>query len=181
MAKTCAICGKGSGMYPLCVSCFKLRDAGKIEKCENCLTWHYTDKPCKCKESAKNVTKENVIKETQEKIQTANVELQNGHCIICQSETEEGHFFCKACYHKYKNKNILIRISECKTAELMDAAYEGTYTCNDGHVVKSKSELAIDNYLFGEKIAHSYEAAIPIDADPEHDLHPDFYLPDRDI
>ena len=63
----------------------------------------------------------------------------------------------------------------------MDAAYEGTYTCNDGHAVKSKSELAIDNYLFGEKIAHSYEAAIPIDAAPEHDLHPDFYLPDRDI
>ena len=36
MAKTCAICGKSSGIYPLCVSCFKLRDAGEIEKCEKC-------------------------------------------------------------------------------------------------------------------------------------------------
>jgi len=32
---------------------------------------------------------------------------------------------------------------------------------NDGHKVKSKAELAIDNWLFANRIAHGYDVAIP--------------------
>ena len=41
--------------------------------------------------------------------------------------------------------------------------------------------MLIDNWLFGHGIAHAYEKALPIDADKEHDLHPDFYLQKEDI
>lgn len=185
MAKTCAICGKSSGMYPLCTSCFRLRDAGKIEKCESCGTWHYTDKPCKCPQEAKNIKKE--IDEQPEievdidKEHSMTIELKAGTCIVCQDPTEENQFFCKNCYYKFKNKNLLIKIGKCKTAELLDASYEGLYTCKDGHIVKSLAEHAIDDYLFDQKIAHSYEPTFSIDNNSAHDLHPDFYLPEKDV
>ncbi len=187
MAKTCAICGKGSGMYPLCISCFRLRDAGKIEKCEECGTWHYTDKPCKCTPQ-KEATQSKVTTVEEPEIETRiskndsmTVELKIESCIVCQEPTDDNQFFCKSCYFKYRNKNLLIKVSKCKTAELLDASYEGLYTCKDGHIVKSMAEYAIDNYLFDEKITHSYEPSVSIDLNSEHDLHPDFYLPEKDI
>lgn len=39
----------------------------------------------------------------------------------------------------------------------------------------------IDNYLFGHNIKHIYEKPFAIDNNPEHNLHPDFYLPEKDI
>ena len=53
-----------------------------------------------------------------------------------------------------------------------------TYTCKDGHIVKSKSERDIDNYLFDHRIPHVYEKEITTDENIK--IHPDFYLPDHD-
>lgn len=184
MAKTCAICGKGSGMYPLCTSCFKLRDAGKVEKCKECGTWHYTNDICKCTPTpiaAIATAEEPEIDVKINKNEIMTIELKAGSCIVCREPSEENLFFCKSCHFKYKNKNLLIKIGKCKTAELLDASYEGLYTCKDGHIVKSMAEYAIDNYLFDEKITHSYEPSVSIDLNSEHDLHPDFYLPEKDI
>lgn len=98
-------------------------------------------------------------------------------CIACGREVEPGFFFCPSCYHKYKDKKLLIEVTNCVNFELMNDAYEGQFTCNDGHIVKSKSEFLIDNYLFQMGIPHAYERALPIDSNPAHDLHPDFFLP----
>ena len=38
-----------------------------------------------------------------------------------------------------------------------------------------------DNFLFKNRIAHCYERPLSIDDNPEHDLHPDFYLPDLQL
>ena len=59
----------------------------------------------------------------------------------------------------------------------MDENYEGRYTCKDGHIVKSKSEREIDNYLFEHGITHAYEKALSYGAKANEVLHPDFYLP----
>jgi len=61
--------------------------------------------------------------------------------------------------------------------ELLDGDYEGKYTCKDGHIVKSKSERDIDNYLFEHGISHAYERELPYGATDKEVLHPDFYLP----
>lgn len=122
--------------------------------------------------------KEEVAEQRKEEHETTNYKKR---CIICNNEADEGFLFCKNCYFKYKNKVLLLRITNCKNIEVLDSSYEGSYTCADGHIVKSKSELAIDDYLFRNHIAHSYEQAFPIDSDPTHDLHPDFYLPEEDI
>ena len=98
-------------------------------------------------------------------------------CIACGKETKNGNLFCVGCYHKYKDKQLLVKITKCKEIEIMDESYEGVYKCKDGHIVKSKSEREIDNYLFDHGVPHAYEKAVSVDADKNHDLHPDFYLP----
>lgn len=43
----------------------------------------------------------------------------------------------------------------------------------DGHYVRSKSEIIIDNWLYVSKIVHAYERKVPI----EDELYCDFYIP----
>lgn len=170
MGKMCSICGKPSGFYPLCNNCFKLRDSGEVLKCEECGKWHYKDKPCDC-EPEEYEEVEEAIEEDKEKVSS---------CLICDKEAN-GYMFCRECYYKYKNKVILLQITNCSKITLLDESYEGKYTCVDGHIVKSKSERDIDNYLYYNGIRHAYEKAFPIDDNKDHDLHPDFYLPEQNI
>ncbi len=207
-SKTCAICGKPSGMYPLCKDCFKLRDEGKIEQCPNCKKWHFIDKPCKCNKpklekceicgkmailaknkdgkkicanclinsNKKDNKKDETISSPQESaIDTITINQENkSKCITCGRKTD-GLLFCSECYKKYKEKTLYFCIRNCSKIELVEEGFEGIYVCKDGHVVKSKSERDIDNYLFENGIFHAYEKEIRCDDGTK--LHPDFYLP----
>ena len=229
MGKTCQICGKNSGMYPLCTTHLKLKEEGKVIKCTDCGKWHLADKTCSCRKPLKytelpskgfdkcvccgsktkdfafckncwnKYTEEEMLailnKETQE-IKPVNSETakkatdisndQNkvviidennkAKCITCGKHTD-GLLFCPNCYYKYKNKELLFRITNCSNVELLDEDYEGRYTCKDGHIVKSKSERDIDNYLFEHGISHAYERELPYGATDKEVIHPDFYLP----
>ncbi|NMC08482.1 MAG: dicarboxylate/amino acid:cation symporter [Candidatus Lokiarchaeota archaeon] len=52
------------------------------------------------------------------------------------------------------------------------------YTCDDGHVVKSRAETLIDNWLCKEGIVHEYEPSLTIAGSK---IKPDWYLPDGDV
>lgn len=106
------------------------------------------------------------------------IDLNNrSRCITCGQSTE-GLLFCSRCYGKYKNKELLFKISNCTNVKLLDESYEGRYTCRDGHVVKSKAERDIDNYLFDHNIKHIYEKELPYGVNEKEVLRPDFCLPD---
>lgn len=98
-------------------------------------------------------------------------------CITCGKKIDS-MLFCSSCYNKYKNKELLFRITNCVSVELLDDEYEGRYTCKDGHIVKSKSERDIDNYLYENKIRHAYEKPLSYGANDNEFINPDFYLPD---
>ena len=51
--------------------------------------------------------------------------------------------------------------------------FTAEYRTNDGHYVRSRAEVIISNWLFGECIAHAYEKRVPI----EEDVYCDFYIP----
>lgn len=51
--------------------------------------------------------------------------------------------------------------------------FPATHRATDGHMVRSRGELLIDNWLYTEQIIHAYERKVPID----EDLYCDFYLP----
>ena len=98
-------------------------------------------------------------------------------CIICGRETKPGFFFCTLCYTKYKNKELLVKITNCKDVDVLDDLYEGLYICDDGHIVKSKSERDIDNYLFENNIPHAYERVFIPKSNVDETIKPDFTLP----
>ncbi|HEX05135.1 MAG TPA: glycerol kinase [Bacteroidetes bacterium] len=55
--------------------------------------------------------------------------------------------------------------------------YEAKHRATDGHFVRSKAEMLIDNYLYMAEIVHAYERKLPI----EEDAYCDFYLPTKKV
>ncbi|WP_231514963.1 hypothetical protein [Oceanobacillus salinisoli] len=51
--------------------------------------------------------------------------------------------------------------------------FVATHRAADGHYVRSRAEMLIDNWLYMSEIAHAYERKLPI----EEDVYSDFYLP----
>lgn len=171
-AKTCVICGAPSGMYIFCKTCNKLKDEGKIVKCDKCSKWHLIDKKCECihEAPASSVTKE-----------STNTNIKETHipCLLCGKDAKDKHF-CPSCYSKYKDHSIIVKIDNCIDATIEEKYADGQrYTCKDGHVVRSKSEKDIDNFLFDHNIAHAYEKKF--DVDGIETIKPDFYLPTLDL
>ena len=76
--KTCAICGKPSGMYPLCKDCLTLKDEGKIIKCTKCNKWHFSNKKCDC--------------------ENTNTQNEQSQCVICSNPTTKDKKVCTDCY-----------------------------------------------------------------------------------
>lgn len=91
MGKTCVICGKPSGMYPLCKLHLQMKNDGKVIKCEDCGTWHLTNAPCVCKKSV-----------TYTELPTEGFET----CVSCGAKTN-GYAFCRKCFKKYSNDEML--------------------------------------------------------------------------
>lgn len=51
--------------------------------------------------------------------------------------------------------------------------FEAKHRTTDGHFVRSKAEMLIDNWLYMAEIVHAYERKLPI----EEDVYCDFYIP----
>lgn len=176
----CVACGARTSGYAFCRKCFNKYTEEEMLNMLN-----------ESKVESSSIEEDDEIEETvapQEKKETTSdndpesnnvvvIDLNSkSKCITCGKQTG-GLLFCTSCYHKYKNKELLFRITNCTNVELLDEDYEGRYTCKDGHIVKSKSERDIDNYLFEHGISHAYERELPYGATEKEVLHPDFYLP----
>ncbi|MBQ3589828.1 MAG: hypothetical protein II980_05185 [Clostridia bacterium] len=165
----CPICGEPTylvyGKNPrkdrLCGKHATMLKNGEIVICFSCGKYHEANTECNCK-------KNNQAEEQETK-----------KCLLCEKESGN-YLFCKSCFAEHHGKTLLFKITCDKNQrlELLSESYEGIYVCKDGHVVKSKSERDIDNYLFEHKIAHAYEKALPINGEI---FKPDFYLNDLDV
>jgi len=51
--------------------------------------------------------------------------------------------------------------------------FEAKHRATDGHMVRSKAEMLIDNWLYMAEIVHAYERKLPI----EEEVYCDFYIP----
>ena len=61
-------------------------------------------------------------------------------------------------------------------ADKMDSfrhKFEATHRTTDGHFVRAKAEMLIDNWLYMAEIVHAYERKLPI----EEEMYCDFYIP----
>lgn len=57
------------------------------------------------------------------------------------------------------------------------SSFEAPFRAQDGHYVRSKAEMLIDNWLYMSGIVHAYERQLPI----EEDMYCDFYLPNGKV
>ncbi len=60
-----------------------------------------------------------------------------------------------------------------RTAQDFRARFPTTMRAADGHMVRSRGEVLIDNFLYVQGIVHAYERRLPV----EEDVLCDFYLP----
>lgn len=55
------------------------------------------------------------------------------------------------------------------------------HQCDDGHYVRSYSEMLIDNWLYNRGIVHAYERSVFMVSEPDAVVLSDFYLPKGDV
>jgi len=55
--------------------------------------------------------------------------------------------------------------------------FVANHRTTDGHMVRSKAEILIDNWLYASGIVHAYERKLPI----EEEVYCDFYIPTKNI
>ena len=198
---TCPVCGEPTNVYMgkarkdrLCRKHGMLANKGELTLCEKCGKWNGDGNSCSCKSSPirtfikevfgnepelSNNRKTNEDNTNEQNLNSIIID-KNIRCITCGYETD-GKLFCKKCYAKYCNKEILIKIKNCREIVPLDDFYEGYFECDDGHVVKSMAEREIDNYLFANNIKHGYEIALPLTDEKGKRimLHPDFCIFDE--
>lgn len=172
----CILCSAKTNGYAFCKKCFRKYTEDEMLEMLNDVQVKHTDDDSGIKSIPENISLEdNTDSDKQNNVVIIDYNNKS-KCITCGKQTD-GLLFCSNCYRKYKDKELLFRITNCTSVELLDGDYEGKYTCKDGHIVKSKSERDIDNYLFEHGISHAYERELPYGATEKEVLHPDFYLP----
>ena len=67
----------------------------------------------------------------------------------------------------------LIEPKEEKEEKDFREKFPTSHRTKDGHFVRSKAEMIIDDWLYSENIVHAYEKRLPV----EEDVFSDFYLP----
>lgn len=82
---------------------------------------------------------------------------------------------------KYEQSQKLIdtlMAANAQPGEVEHETKEGKYLCEDGHLVRSYSEIIIDNWLYNHQIVHAYEHRVQIGL---KFLHCDFFLPTKKV
>ena len=79
------------------------------------------------------------------------------------------------------NRSLLASVEEVKgetktspkKAKEFRDKFKAEFRSTDGHFVRSKAEMLIDNWLYMAEVIHAYERKLPI----EEDVYCDFYIP----
>lgn len=59
--------------------------------------------------------------------------------------------------------------------------WEAKIRCDDGHYVRSKAEMIIDDYLYRYNYVHAYEKKPFFESEPDAVILSDFYIPTHDV
>jgi hypothetical protein len=99
-------------------------------------------------------------------------------CKDCGIWKEGTYPLCKDCFYLSKKneekKSASYKPSEVEVEEkTFRSKFEATFRTEDGHMVRSKAEQSIDNWLYHKRIVHAYERKLPI----EEEMYCDFYIP----
>lgn len=167
--KICVICGKDGYMYfPFCQEHLQQKTKGEIIKCDNCDKWYIKNKGCECQAPT----------------------LKEKICQKC-GKVSGKYDLCPDCYKKQTNeksngkeadytRKAIIKQIDIDTTDIRKQ-WEAMQRCNDGHYVRSYSEVLIDNWLYDNGYVYAYEKKVFLKKNPEAILLSDFYIPEGKI
>lgn len=72
-----------------------------------------------------------------------------------------------------KQESVVVSVPVSIQSNGFREKFEAKHRTQDGHYVRSKAEMIIDNLLYQYGIVHAYERKLPI----EEDVYSDFYIP----
>lgn len=104
-------------------------------------------------------------------------------CTGCDQYKDAEYDVCLKCYRQTARAWSSTPPSSAQNASVAAQAadprqrYPAEYRTTDGHYVRSRAEVMIDDWLFNRRIVHAYERKLPI----EDDVICDFYLPQGEI
>jgi len=182
----CQVCGKYSGYYPLCKECNESKEKGKVLKCESCGIWFKgkASMCSSCTDKEKESKKGNILLIYKNVLEKA---WEDG--IITEDEKElltalrknlgisyEEHQQLEAPIKREVKSlsRVMNKIQDTKNELENDfrKRFPPEYRADDGHLVRSKDERYIDNWLYKNKIAHSSEDKLT-----GANIYCDFFLP----
>jgi ribosomal protein L32 len=125
------------------------------------------------------------ISERYEVCKTHYVLINNGTIIQC-SKCGKWHLANEICeceqsknthFNKFDDERIQVDINAILNPQVKDYRKKNPsiYHCADGHYVRLKSEVAIDDYFYEHNIMHAYEPLYLAMNGGEY--YPDFYVP----
>ena len=59
--------------------------------------------------------------------------------------------------------------------------FPAEFKCDDGHFVRSRAEMLIDNWLYKNQIAHAYEIRVFLPENPDKVMYCDWYIPSKNM
>lgn len=88
-----------------------------------------------------------------------------------------GEYYVKWSLSLLENSNFIAAVELATKRKIRGErpriSEETAFRTRDGHLVRSKAEKIIDNWLYSHNVIHAYEPRIPI----EEAVYSDFYLP----
>jgi hypothetical protein len=96
------------------------------------------------------------------------------HYVVWPTEIVQNNILVSL-FESYKSQSSEPNSSDGEDARINKFRQDlpGTYRTKDGHWVRSRAEVIIDDALYYYEVPHAYERKIPV----EEDLYSDFYLP----
>ena len=110
-------------------------------------------------------------------------------CKICDQWFEKANPTHELCYDCYKKTNQIVEIKNFNFNEILEKAnntannfdprkkWKAENLCDDGHYVRSRAEMIIDNWLYHNEYVHAYEKSVFLPNNPSENLLSDFFLP----
>ncbi|MGU9950904.1 MAG: hypothetical protein ACNYPH_01060 [Gammaproteobacteria bacterium WSBS_2016_MAG_OTU1] len=101
--------------------------------------------------------------------------------VTWSSSILENKIFCDA-VADYLGQKKEAPASSATTTNTSDSddfrkKFPANFRATDGHMVRSKAEMLVDNFLYTSGIVHAYERKLPV----EEDVYCDFYLPEGKV
>jgi len=177
----CLICGSNSNGKPMCYPCYKDKESLKKELPENRTPQEIKDHYFNQKRLLFKVNNPEYIRTGLQKLVAMAEELTTYHddWYLRNRVTNDVDYINQYIEGRYE------KAPEMKKHSFDDEDFRkqfpSEYLCEDGHNVRSKGEMLIDNWLFSKNIVHAYERSVFMASDPDAVVLSDFFIPEGEV